>query len=241
MNKIIFTIFASVLSLTSLPFFVFACSPAEGPEPVWTSQDYIDNADNVFKGRVISVEETISRNPTVRQATTTVEVFEYWKGNVDRYVTIFEYGDGGTCTLGYKFVEGSDYLFYTDDPYGGRYNTHSFAGEPIMLNQASERLAELGRGIMIGNVTPENKYTFARDLTVGDYGEDVKKLQQFLNQRGYVINAYGPGSIGNESYYFGPLTKVALMRFQQDNLTLLGITRGTGYFGSITRNLINNI
>ena len=77
-------------------------------------------------------------------------------------------------------------------------------------------------------------YSFTRNLTIGSTGEDVRQLQIFLNANGYIIAAAGPGSPGNESTYFGELTRQALARYQAAN----GITPAVGYFGAITREYI---
>ncbi len=72
---------------------------------------------------------------------------------------------------------------------------------------------------------------FTRDLTIGSKGDDVKALQQFLNGQGFKVTSSGVGSPGNESTYFGSLTKAALAKYQAAN----GISPASGYFGSITR------
>src|SRR3989344_3808105 len=59
--------------------------------------------------------------------------------------------------------------------------------------------------------------SFTRDLTVGSTGTDVKCLQQYLNAKGFVVASSGPGSAGNESSYFGPLTRAALAKWQAAN------------------------
>lgn len=76
-----------------------------------------------------------------------------------------------------------------------------------------------------------SSYSFTRDLTLGSTGDDVKVLQQWLNANGYTVAASGAGSAGNESTYFGNLTKVALAKYQAAK----GITPAVGYFGPITR------
>jgi len=75
-----------------------------------------------------------------------------------------------------------------------------------------------------------------RDLEYNMIGDDVRLLQQFLNQRGYIVNPNlgQPGSSGFETNYFGNLTRQAIIRFQQAN----GIKPSAGYFGPITRALI---
>jgi len=73
--------------------------------------------------------------------------------------------------------------------------------------------------------------TFARNLTVGHTGDDVLRLQQYLNTHGFVIAESGPGSLGNETTRFGALTRAALKKFQLSK----GITPASGYFGPLTR------
>lgn len=73
--------------------------------------------------------------------------------------------------------------------------------------------------------------SFTRDLTVGSTGDDVKALQQWLNAGGYQVAASGAGSPGNESSYFGSLTRAALAKYQAAK----GITPSVGYFGPKTR------
>jgi len=80
-------------------------------------------------------------------------------------------------------------------------------------------------------------YTFTKDLTLGSKGADVKALQQFLNSKGYTVAKSGAGSPGNESEYFGPATKAALIKFQKDN----NITPASGYFGPKTRAVVNSM
>ena len=72
---------------------------------------------------------------------------------------------------------------------------------------------------------------FTRDLTLSSKGDDVKALQQFLNAQGFVVAATGAGSVGNESIFFGNLTKAALAKYQSAN----NISPAVGYFGPKTR------
>ncbi|MDP3661416.1 MAG: peptidoglycan-binding domain-containing protein, partial [bacterium] len=77
--------------------------------------------------------------------------------------------------------------------------------------------------------------TFARNLTVGSTGSDVKDLQKFLNSNGYVVSSSGPGSVGSESTYFGPATRAALAKYQAAK----GISPAVGYFGPTTMKSVN--
>ena len=98
-----------------------------------------------------------------------------------------------------------------------------------------------------GEVTVQKQRSsfFNRNLTVGDRGEDVRVLQKELNSRGYQVANFGPGSSGNETDYFGSLTKAAIIKFQEASasqiLYPLGLTSGTGFFGSATRSLLNSL
>tara|TARA_B100000508_G_scaffold60333_2_gene47538 strand:+ start:81683 stop:85054 length:3372 start_codon:yes stop_codon:yes gene_type:complete len=83
-------------------------------------------------------------------------------------------------------------------------------------------------------------YTWTRSLTTGDSGADVLALQQFLNSDAATsIAASGVGSAGNETDYFGGLTASAVAKFQDkyasEVLAPVGLSAGTGYFGSSTR------
>jgi hypothetical protein len=84
-------------------------------------------------------------------------------------------------------------------------------------------------------LTVAPKTNFTRDLSLGSTGADVRALQVWLNTHGYVIVSSGPGSLGNETTYFGERTRQALVRFQQAQ----GITPTAGYFGPKTRGMIN--
>ncbi len=76
-----------------------------------------------------------------------------------------------------------------------------------------------------------SKLTSPRNLEMGMTGEDVRMLQKFLNTNGYKVSNAGPGSTGNETSFFGVLTKNALAKFQSAN----NIFPASGYFGSLTR------
>ncbi len=68
------------------------------------------------------------------------------------------------------------------------------------------------------------------EMTVGSTGEAVRQLQKFLNASGFTIAATGVGSPGQESTYFGNLTRIALAKWQAAN----GISPAAGYLGPKT-------
>jgi len=83
-----------------------------------------------------------------------------------------------------------------------------------------------------GGTTACTGVTFTRNLTVGSSGSDVKCLQAILNSSAATqVAASGPGSAGQETTYFGPLTQAGVVKFQ----TQYAISPAVGYVGSLTR------
>ena len=86
---------------------------------------------------------------------------------------------------------------------------------------------------------------FLKDLKSGDINPDVKRLQQYLNLNGFSLSETGPGSLNNETDVFGILTKNAVIRLQEyytsEVLTPLGLEKGTGKFGPLTRQKVNSL
>src|SRR3989344_942051 len=78
-------------------------------------------------------------------------------------------------------------------------------------------------------VTPAGAEMFVANLTVGSRGSDVTALQQFLVAKGYLQMPAGVSS-----GYFGPLTKMAVARWQVAN----GISPAVGYFGPISQGVM---
>ncbi|MDO8576010.1 MAG: peptidoglycan DD-metalloendopeptidase family protein [bacterium] len=79
--------------------------------------------------------------------------------------------------------------------------------------------------------TSTQAFVFTRNLYFGIGGEDVRALQQALNRNGYVVAAAGPGSLGQETAYFGPATRAAVIKYQ----LVRGISPSVGYVGVLTR------
>jgi hypothetical protein len=74
-------------------------------------------------------------------------------------------------------------------------------------------------------------FLFSKDLQFGRQDAQIKWLQEFLNDAGYSVASSGSGSPGNESVYFGSLTRHALELYQAAH----NITPAAGYFGPLTR------
>ena len=89
-------------------------------------------------------------------------------------------------------------------------------------------------------------YTFTRNLSQGMSGQDVQYLQRILNSNPATrIASSGPGSPGNETMHFGPMTRDAVNRFQTTHrsevLTPLGLTTPTGLVGPATRSKLDQL
>ena len=73
--------------------------------------------------------------------------------------------------------------------------------------------------------------TFTKDFDIGVINEEVRCLQEYLNDNGYTIASSGVGSPGRETNMYQSLTKAAVVRWQKAN----GITPASGYFGPLSR------
>jgi peptidoglycan hydrolase-like protein with peptidoglycan-binding domain len=74
------------------------------------------------------------------------------------------------------------------------------------------------------------------DLQLGTISSCVRLLQIKLNTLGYIIAITGPGRPGGETNIFGPLTQVALARYQREHQ----ISPALGYFGPLTRSYLSS-
>ena len=90
-----------------------------------------------------------------------------------------------------------------------------------------------------GSTTTSGSGCFAFTMThqMGDTGGEVMQIQKFLNSHGAQVAASGAGSMGNESSYFGALTRAAVAKWQAAN----GVSPAAGYWGPITRAKVASI
>ena len=92
----------------------------------------------------------------------------------------------------------------------------------------------------VATATIANAATFDRSLKLGMSGSDVMELQKFLNTSADTqVASSGAGSPGNETSYFGSLTRAAVIKWQNkyasEVLAPVGLSSGTGYFGPSSR------
>jgi peptidoglycan hydrolase-like protein with peptidoglycan-binding domain len=111
------------------------------------------------------------------------------------------------------------------------------------INQIKAQIAKLKE---VPTVTGCPITSFDRNLKQGDISDDVKCLQIILNSSTDTqVATTGVGSPGRETTYFGPLTREAVIKFQEkyasETLIPLGLEKGTGYFGSLTRQKANQL
>ncbi len=115
------------------------------------------------------------------------------------------------------------------DPNATNYNYFS-SHRQSLCQYANTPVLALGNTIAT-TITPPSNYTFIRDLKLYTTSADVKALQQYLNSIGFTVSTTGPGSLGNETTFFGPKTQAAVISYQKAK----GIIPAVGYFGPITR------
>lgn len=89
---------------------------------------------------------------------------------------------------------------------------------------------------------PEVEQLITKRLIIGVHDAEVVELQKILNRIGYRLTSSGPGSSGEETDYFGSLTKAAVQEFQCDNSIVCSgaeYTTGYGMVDSKTREALN--
>ena len=110
------------------------------------------------------------------------------------------------------------------------------------INVTSGQFAALCASVLGTSTTSTNgfgvpcTYQFTQNLTLGSRSSEVMNLQRFLNSRTETqVASVGAGSAGQETMFFGNLTRTTLANYQRLN----GISPAVGYFGPLTRANIN--
>jgi len=80
-----------------------------------------------------------------------------------------------------------------------------------------------------GNEIPELAVAIKPGWDRCDCGRQVKSLQEWLNQHGYIVKAKGNGALGKETMCFGHYTEKALIRFQETYADIILHTQGRAY------------
>ena len=109
---------------------------------------------------------------------------------------------------------------------------------PIGLEKGTGYYGEKTRACLVGlsieTKEIKEKVKWIRNLAIGMRGDDVKALQEILIKEG----VWGKPDI-KASGYFGPITKTAVIKFQEkytsEILEPLGLFKGTGFVGPSTR------
>ncbi|MDB5225378.1 MAG: baaA1 [Candidatus Adlerbacteria bacterium] len=132
----------------------------------------------------------------------------------------------GNCAYGASLYGGCAAAAASTNPTATT-SPDNTSGGNILMRQTPVVIS----GTEPGAATPTASLPFSRDLQLGSTGEDVRRLQQFLNSSSFAVAVSGAGSTGHETDYFGPATQAALARYQATK----GIAPAIGYFGPLTR------
>lgn len=183
-------------------------------------------------------------------ASSTVRGFNYGLnstyGSVISETGTFGIGAFSNTITNGSFTNGATYHFQAFVTNAGGNATSSDLTFTIPNRIKKSGSSKGGNSIKTITLTPikvDSSGPFSRNLTVGSQGPDVKNLQIWLNSNGYIIATKGIGSPGNESTYFGNLTKLAVQKFQLKFsdyvLKPAGLALPTGYVGAFTRDFLN--
>lgn len=129
----------------------------------------------------------------------------------------------GHFVVGHSYDENYIYFINSFGPTWGR-KGHGYFGADYMP--------------MINDWATVVPAAFSKDLYYGMTDPEVVYLQRFFNSNPQTrVATTGPGSPGQETDYFGNLTRNAAIRFQN----LHGIKPNAGYVGPVTRAIINTL
>jgi hypothetical protein len=115
-------------------------------------------------------------------------------------------------------------------------------GLTLLLVSPGSMILAKDEKVEIVPLPPEHScYDFKKNLRIGDSGSDVVKLNEILVQEGFLSLISGDEKINTK--VFSEYTAAAISNFQEkyraEILESSNLTNGTGYFGDLTRNKIN--
>lgn len=116
-------------------------------------------------------------------------------------------------------------------PIPGIYNP---AGTSVNNENTSATKVSASTIVQSAGISPN--FNFTQNATVRSINNEVINIQRMLNIMGYTVATNGVGSKGNESQFFGPKTRLALIRFQR-----AFAIPATGFFGPLSRAAMNRI
>jgi peptidoglycan hydrolase-like protein with peptidoglycan-binding domain len=136
-------------------------------------------------------------------------------------------------------VNTGDYVITFTPASQGRVTGYFRSSSPLLSLDATACTASTNFSPITGarclsSSAQSSTIQFTTNLSYGTRSAAVTVLQQYLNTHGFPIALTGPGSLTNETIYFGPATKMALIKFQK-----MHTVPATGFFGPLSRRLMN--
>ncbi len=144
--------------------------------------------------------------------------------------------------LGYTVAQtgpgsiGNETNFFGKATYNALLNFQKLNNLPTTGIADKATIETINQKSVTGEVLGVKLIKFTRNLATGSNGDDVKRLQQWLNANGFTVAESGPGSVGKETKQFGKATREALKRFQKDSGE-----KETGIFSVNTKEKINGM
>lgn len=137
-----------------LAIFVFAALSTTQVQPAYacscvmpgTPQEEMVNAEAVFSGKVLEIEESGYGYDV------TLQVLEAWKGVDETTIQVHTGMGGGDC--GFNFEEGREYVVYTSSSEG-EFEVYSCSLTGLLADSDTE---SLGEGVVISESAPEQNF-----------------------------------------------------------------------------------
>jgi len=184
---------------------------------------------NITANSITKTSATLNGEVTDNGGEEITEVgFEY--GLTSAYATsTVESTDYASSTFSYDLTDLSCNTTYSYRAYATNTKGTSYSSSGTFTTDDCERshsrvIGSVSRVIATLPVKEEVKpistvtiLNIKRILKQNIIGSDIKELQVWLNNHGYIISLIGPGSKGYETTKFGSLTKKAVMSFQKAN------------------------